>query len=220
MSNFIKTDKLEKHLRNLEKNQKGIVLILGGSFNPVHKMHIKTFEVVKNYLEKTQNKVQVLGGFLIPSSDDYTHGKLKNEAYSLNHRNQMIELELNNSDWIEIFPHGYSSAKKASMEIQSYLRDKFKLENIETRQICGADFAVKYKIWERYNPYIILSRGKDTELVEKKLTKNSKQTLIKTNELHDISSSLIRNLLKENKNISEDIISKEVFSYLKNNLNK
>lgn len=216
--NFLRTEKIEENIKRLNKDEKGIVLILGGSFNPVHSMHLKTFEVVKNYLETYKN-LKVIGGYLIPSSDDYMKGKLKNEAYSLYDRNQMIEISIQDSNWIENFPHGYSSAKKASSEIEKYLKDKFKL-NIETKQICGADFAVKYSSWNRDNPYIILSRGKDTDIVEKNLTKNSKHILIKSNELKDISSSLIRNLLKEKKEISKDILHPQVVEYLKSILKK
>jgi hypothetical protein len=70
-------------------------------------MHIEIFNIAKNKLDNNENVV--IGGFLVPSSDDYVYGKLGKEAISLKHRNKMIEIATSSSDFISYFPFGYVS---------------------------------------------------------------------------------------------------------------
>src|SRR5690348_11724332 len=58
-----------------------VILLLSGSFNPVHWMHVESFNLVRRFLE--QRNMTVLAGYIAPSSDNYVYGKLGSFAMSL-----------------------------------------------------------------------------------------------------------------------------------------
>src|SRR5690348_9726623 len=55
-----------------------VLLVLSGSFNPVHEMHIQTMELARSELIKIG--YQVPAGWIAPSSEQYVGGKLGAEA--------------------------------------------------------------------------------------------------------------------------------------------
>eukprot|EP01120_Amphizonella_sp_Union-15-10_P005009 TRINITY_DN1574_c0_g1_i2.p1 TRINITY_DN1574_c0_g1~~TRINITY_DN1574_c0_g1_i2.p1 ORF type:complete len:207 (+),score=37.25 TRINITY_DN1574_c0_g1_i2:57-677(+) len=68
--------KIFQNIKNkgISNNDVCVVLMLSGSFNPVHRMHIKAFELAKKKLEE---KYPVIGGYIAPSSDPYVRSKLR-----------------------------------------------------------------------------------------------------------------------------------------------
>jgi hypothetical protein len=56
-----------------------IILVLSGSFNPIHRMHLQTFLAAKDLLEKKYSR-KVVAGYVSPSSDSYVKQKLKETA--------------------------------------------------------------------------------------------------------------------------------------------
>jgi hypothetical protein len=67
--------KLTKELVN---NKKNIILILSGSFNPIHNNHIKLLEIAKNYFNNEINNYNVLCGIIIIKPDSMIITKINN----------------------------------------------------------------------------------------------------------------------------------------------
>ena len=97
----LNTTKLELNLKNCSKNNELIILIESGALAPPHKMHIGLMELVKKYFESNDKIKKVVGGFIIPSSDNYVKHKLKRDFIPLKHRVNMTNILIKNSDWLE-----------------------------------------------------------------------------------------------------------------------
>ena len=110
----INTSKVEKNIKdNLNNEKQLIILVTGDCFNPVHLMHIDMFNIAKKNLDS--EKLEVVGGFLIPTNNNYVREKLGKEAITLKHRNEMIELAIESSDFICNFPLGYTNGSNTTI---------------------------------------------------------------------------------------------------------
>ncbi|XP_076354177.1 nicotinamide/nicotinic acid mononucleotide adenylyltransferase 1-like isoform X2 [Tachypleus tridentatus] len=74
-----------------------VVLLSCGSFNPVTNMHLRIFELARDYLHSTK-KYQVIGGIISPVSDGYG----KKGLLTAKHRCEMLRRALQTSDWIRL----------------------------------------------------------------------------------------------------------------------
>ncbi|NWY42714.1 NMNA1 adenylyltransferase, partial [Sylvia atricapilla] len=74
-----------------------VVLLACGSFNPITNMHLRLFELAKDYLHET-GKYKVIKGIISPVGDAYK----KKGLISANHRVAMAKLATKNSDWVEV----------------------------------------------------------------------------------------------------------------------
>uniref|UniRef100_A0A8C3R8K9 Nicotinamide-nucleotide adenylyltransferase n=1 Tax=Cyanoderma ruficeps TaxID=181631 RepID=A0A8C3R8K9_9PASS len=74
-----------------------VVLLACGSFNPITNMHLRLFELAKDYLHET-GKYNVIKGIISPVGDAYK----KKGLISANHRVAMAKLATKNSDWVEV----------------------------------------------------------------------------------------------------------------------
>ncbi|NWU45480.1 NMNA1 adenylyltransferase, partial [Hylia prasina] len=74
-----------------------VVLLACGSFNPITNMHLRLFELAKDYLHET-GKYKVIKGIISPVGDAYK----KKGLISANHRVTMAKLATKNSDWVEV----------------------------------------------------------------------------------------------------------------------
>jgi len=199
----LSTTKIEQNLSAIEKcptkkPKSFVVLLLSGSFNPVHKMHIHTFEVAKKHLQLDNPNLFVVGGYIAPSSDSYVLGKLQKEAMTLGHRSSMCGIETRKSDWIEVCNWGLASGHTVTREITEILKRNFPEQKIRTLEICGADHALKYNLW-RHKPMVCLGRPQYTEKVKQALTKeepNPKEFFFIEEELQEVSSTEVRQAMK------------------------
>lgn len=181
-----------------------------GSFDPVHKGHIC---IVKHLLGKYLDKV-----IMMPTGNYWD----KNDLIDLKYRIQMLNLYKSDRILIESenndLPYTYL--------VMEYLKGKYKSD--ELYLIIGADNIVSFDKWKNfrelleYNMIIIKRDNIDIEYHLDRLNKFSKYLIV--NELGniDISSTKIRDLIKEGK--VEDIIKlidKPVLEYIiDNNLYK
>ncbi|XP_025067001.1 nicotinamide/nicotinic acid mononucleotide adenylyltransferase 1 isoform X2 [Alligator sinensis] len=78
-------------------NRTEIVLVACGSFNPITNMHLRLFELAKDYLQET-GKYKVIKGIISPVSDAYR----KKGLISASHRVTMAKLATQSSDWVEV----------------------------------------------------------------------------------------------------------------------
>eukprot|EP01121_Diplochlamys_sp_Union-15-3_P017764 TRINITY_DN6325_c0_g4_i1.p1 TRINITY_DN6325_c0_g4~~TRINITY_DN6325_c0_g4_i1.p1 ORF type:complete len:230 (+),score=47.00 TRINITY_DN6325_c0_g4_i1:32-721(+) len=206
-----KTVPLHKIKANLRDEDKEVyVLLLSGSLNPVHFMHIKMFELAKKKLE--DHKRRVVGGFIAPSSEAYVNNKLGKEALNLECRNKLCSLAVAESNWIDVCQWGIASSANIKMRLETILRNDFKPIRFTVVELCGADFAVRVSLWARVSgrQFVCFGREEDTDLVKKGMkrhdTNPNKFHLIEE-DLDSVSSTAIRKLMKEGK--YEDLQSTE-----------
>ncbi|KAI1315029.1 Nicotinamide/nicotinic acid mononucleotide adenylyltransferase 2 [Mortierella claussenii] len=111
-----------------------IVLILTGSFCPIHVHHIEMLKAAKECMEKEQGgagAAMILGGFVSPSHDDYVGEKLKGDALCLNsqERMELCRLQTADSDWIDVDPWEATQSEfydyhKVTSRLQLFLQEK------------------------------------------------------------------------------------------------
>ncbi|XP_018432357.1 PREDICTED: nicotinamide/nicotinic acid mononucleotide adenylyltransferase 1 [Nanorana parkeri] len=76
-----------------------VVLLATGSYNPITVMHLRLFELARDYLNSTGN-YKVVKGIISPVSDGYK----KKGLVEGQHRLSMAQLATQTSDWIKVDP--------------------------------------------------------------------------------------------------------------------
>ncbi|XP_006885831.1 PREDICTED: nicotinamide mononucleotide adenylyltransferase 1 [Elephantulus edwardii] len=100
----------------MEKSEKTeVVLLACGSFNPITNMHLRLFELAKDYLNGT-GKYKVVKGIISPVGDAYK----KKGLIPAHHRVIMAELATRNSKWVEV--DTWESLQKEWIETVKVLR--------------------------------------------------------------------------------------------------
>ncbi|NP_001091188.1 nicotinamide nucleotide adenylyltransferase 1 L homeolog [Xenopus laevis] len=74
-----------------------VVLLATGSFNPITVMHLRLFELARDYLHDT-GKYKVIKGIISPVCDGYK----KKGLIEASHRLAMANLATKTSDWLEV----------------------------------------------------------------------------------------------------------------------
>lgn len=161
-----------------------------GSFNPVHKGHIK---IVKYLLEKHLDKVIIMPTGAYWNKTDFADIRDRINMLSF-FENDKIIVEKNNND----LPYTYL--------VMEYLSEKYKTD--ELLLIIGADNIVNFDKWKNYTELlkygiiIVNRKGIEVKYYLDKLKKNSGYFITDGLENIDISSTDIRKLIREN-NYSE-----------------
>lgn len=75
-----------------------VVLLMTGSFNPVHRGHVESLEIAR--LELEQRGYFVAGGYLSPSHDSYVSAKLGHKALPAPARLELCNIATADSDWL------------------------------------------------------------------------------------------------------------------------
>jgi len=103
ITNLEKLRSILEQYKKIDPNEtrKYAVLVATGSFCPIHKMHIKMFELAKSKLEEN-DEYYVVAGFLSPSSDIHVQSKLGQMYISEYHRVTMGHLVVKDYDWITV----------------------------------------------------------------------------------------------------------------------
>ncbi|KAL9657406.1 hypothetical protein ABK040_014394 [Willaertia magna] len=246
-------DKIIKNIENVNNellnsstssNQseiKKVVLLSTGSYNPIHKMHVKTFYLAKKTLEQKYN-MKVVGAFLSPSHDSYVESKLRQDYIPIKHRRAMAELsikeeeeEMNNknSDFLcfdgwESSVNGFIDFPQVTLSLSSYLKEVIPNENILVLYLCGSDHffrcgtlhSLRNKEKTHGVGVCVLKRPSHHEgvmplnlLLKPYL---SSIYIVETTMEEDCSSTKIRTLAKEGKSISE-FVYPSVEEYMRNN---
>lgn len=174
-----------------------------GSFNPVHKGHIK----IVNYLLK-----EMLDKVIIMPTGSYWD---KNDLLDMNHRIEMLKFYENDRIAIQSekndLPYTYL--------IMEYFSDKYIKEDLYL--IIGADNIVNFDKWKNYkqllkcNLIIINRDGIDIKYHLNRLGKNDKYFITEKLNNIDISSTQIRESFSSNMNQGMDeFIDTEVYKYI------
>ncbi|XP_012401060.1 nicotinamide/nicotinic acid mononucleotide adenylyltransferase 1 isoform X1 [Sarcophilus harrisii] len=115
---------IDSSMENLD-NRKEVVLLACGSFNPITIMHLRLFELAKDYMNET-GQYNVIKGIISPVGDAYK----KKGLISAQHRIKMAELATQSSKWLEV--DTWESCSKDWLEtakVLSYHQQRLEAEN-------------------------------------------------------------------------------------------
>lgn len=186
--------------------------IFGGSFNPPHKMHLNIVEELLN--EKILDKV-----IIVPTGLHYSY---KNNLVSNEHRYNMLKLMTKHNDKIEISDFEFKDEEIHSFDTLEYYKNIYKNDTLYF--VCGLDNISYVDKWYKgeylLNNYKFLVITRDTNNLDEILSKYEKykDNIIITNiKSNTISSSYIRDELKEKNYNLNDYLDQKVIDYIKEN---
>lgn len=112
-------------------------LIACGSFNPITNMHLRMFEVAKDYVQRKLN-VEVSIGLISPVSDGYKKKGLEIST----HRVKMCSLAIKSNPWLEV--SSSESEQKSwtpTLKVLRNVKNELESRNISKLMLlCGSDF--------------------------------------------------------------------------------
>lgn len=187
--------------------------LFGGTFDPIHIGHMILMENVINNLDL--DKIYVL-----PNSNP-PH-KLENKKTALNLRLKMVNEAIKDNSKLEINDYDYRNNEiHYTFNTINYFKKSY--PNDEFFFIMGEDSFLDIEKWKNYKEIlkenlIIFKRysNKNFSLISKinQVRKYNKNIYLIDNIALDISSTLIRNLVKENKSIRY-LVNDEVINIIK-----
>lgn len=174
--------------------------LFGGTFDPIHIGHMIIMENVINFMNL--DKI-----YILPNSNP-PH-KLENKKTNINLRLKMIEKSIKNNPKLSINDYDFKD-NKIHYTYKTINHFKITYPNDEFFFILGEDSFMDLEKWKNYQEIldenlIIFKResGKNSSLLSKinEIKKYNKNIYLIDNLSLDISSTLIRNLVKNNKSI-------------------
>ena len=185
--------------------------VFGGSFNPPHKMHLNIgLELVnKQYVDKV---------IYVPTGSKY---KYKNNLIPDKNRLEMLNILTDKYEQLSVDDYELKDEVVYTCETLAYFKELYPDDEIYF--ICGADnlsYIDKWKNGEEIlNNYKIIAmkrKGEDIEELLKKFVVYKNNIIVANVEQQDISSTDIRERLKENKEVL-DVLDKDVYEYIRKN---
>lgn len=185
--------------------------VFGGSFNPPHKMHLNIgLELVnKQYVDKV---------IYVPTGSKY---KYKNNLLPDKNRLEMLNILTKNQEYLGVNDYELKDEVVYTCETLAYFKKLY--PNDQIYFICGADnlsYIDKWKNGEEIlNNYKIIAMkraGEDIEELLKKFEDYQENIIVADVEQQDISSTDIREKLKNNENVL-DVLDKDVYEYIRKN---
>lgn len=174
------------------------IAIYGGSFNPMHIGHEKIVDYVLNNLNMDKIIIIPVG---IPSHRENnleqsdTRLKICKEIFKGNKKIEVSDIEIK------------SEGKSYTYDTLLKIIDLYG-ENNEFFEIIGEDSLKSLKTWKNYEEllkickFIVFRRKDDKNIQIDEEFLNNKNIIILENEYYDISSTEIRNMVKNNEDIS------------------
>ena len=174
------------------------IAIYGGSFNPMHIGHEKIVDYVLNNLNMDKIIIIPVG---IPShrennlEQSNTRLKICKEIFKENKKIEVSDIEIK------------GEGKSYTYDTLLKLMDLYG-ENNEFFEIIGEDSLKNLKTWKNYEEllkickFIVFRRKDDKNIQIDEEFLNNKNIIILENEYYDISSTEIRNMVKNNEDIS------------------
>lgn len=185
--------------------------IFGGSFNPPHKMHLN---IIEELLETTLDKI-----IIVPTGLHYSY---KNNLISNEHRYNMLKIMTKHNDKIEISDFEFKDEEIHSYDTLEYYKNIYKNDTLYF--VCGLDNISYVDKWYKgeylLNNYKFLVITRDTNNLNEILNKYEKykDNIIITNiKSNTISSSAIREELKNKNYDLTASVDQEVLKYIKEN---
>lgn len=185
--------------------------ILGGSFNPPHKMHLNMgLELLnKNYVDKI---------IYVPTGSKY---KYKNNLVADHHRFKMLEMMIKDNDKLDVSDYELKDEVVYTCDTLKYFQEKY--PNDEIYFVCGADNLSYVDEWkngiyllENYKFLVIKRYTDDIEEILKRFFKYKDNIIVSDVEPDSLSSTEIRNKIKSGEGVFE-LLDKEVYEYILDN---
>lgn len=183
--------------------------IFGGCFNPPHKMHKNiSLELIKRgYLDKV---------IYVPTGDNYK----KKDLTSFETRYNMVSLMISNNKNLLVSDIGNKNYEY-TYQVLDYFKCIYKKDDIYF--ICGSDNLNEFDTWKNYEyilkhyKLLVIKRNSDNiNYIIKKYNKYKKNIIISNVEEKYLSSTIIRNNIKNNE---KEMVKKElddsVYEYIK-----
>lgn len=182
--------------------------ILGGSFNPPHKMH---FNMGLDLLEK--NYVDKI--VYVPTGSKY---KYKNNLVQDEHRFKMLELMIKNDDRFEVSDFELKDYVVYTCDTLKYFQEKY--PNDEIYFVCGADNLSYVDEWKNgiyllsnYKFLVIKRYTDDIDEILKRFSKYKENIIVTDVNPDSLSSTLIREKIKNKEDIL-DLLDVDVYEYI------
>lgn len=183
--------------------------ILGGSFNPPHKMHMNMgLELLeKGYLDKV---------IYVPTGSKY---KYKNNLVQDEHRFKMLELMIKNDDRFLVSDYELKDYVVYTCDTLKYFQEVY--PNDEIYFVCGADNLSYVDEWkngifllENYKFLVIKRYTDNIEEILKRFNKYRDNIIVSDVSPNSISSTEIRNRIQSSEGVL-DYLDSDVYNYLK-----
>ena len=180
--------------------------IFGGSFNPPHKMHKS---IAKELIKKKYVDLVII----VPTGIKYHY---KNNLLENDIRYRLLKEITAKEENILVSKYEFQEKEVFTYETMEYYQKKY--PNDELYFICGSDnmkYLKEWKDWEKlldkYKLLVIPRNTKKVEEIKKEFAPYLDHIVLANMEANDISSTIIRNALKENNNeILKKYLDKEV----------
>ena len=205
-------------LKPISSYKKNIILLLYGSFYPIHNNHLHALDSTKNFIESTpylNQTYNIMGGFLMPTHMNNLKKKFGKPLLDNEIRLELCRLALTDS-WITYIPIlskqktniGVTKVKKMLTDyINSVLmKEKKRSQKIYIVSVLGDDNIVYIeKNLQKKELFILKNREKsEKELLlwldsEKIAPYKNNIIVINEDDSYEISSTLIRELLLSSK---------------------
>ena len=207
-----------------------VAIVQCGSFNPPHSLHMMLLECARDRLNDAGSTV--VCGVLSPANDGYG----KSGLLPASHRVEMCKRAAQDTDWVrcddyEAKSKEYVPTVDSLRHIQQTLSAEMK-EEIHPVLICGGDLLESFKNHDSWPVADVESIFKDFGVVCVHRKDFDEETIIKEDPilckyrnhviiiepyiLNDISSTLVRNLVKEHKS-PRFIVPSGVYDYIMKN---
>lgn len=189
--------------------------IFGGSFNPPHNMHI---DIAKQLL----NKQYVDKLFFVPTGSKY---KYKNNLAPDNNRLDMLNIIAAQNEGMEVSDFELKDYVVYTCDTLAHFHELF--PNDEIYFICGTDNLSYIDKWKtgldllKNNKFLIIDReGNEVNALLEKYKDYKENIIVSDIPLNNISSTIIRNLIEENKREElSNYLDPAIIDYIyKNNL--
>ena len=185
--------------------------IFGGSFNPIHNMHtdIALYLLSKHYVDKI---------IFVPTGIKYEY---KNNLIANKYRYEMLEIVCQNNENLNVSDYEFKDYVVYTCETLKYFQDMYKTDEIYF--ICGTDNLSYIDEWKnglnilkKYKILVINRHGNDIKKLLDKYKEYQNNIYVVPMKLSDISSTFIRNRIKNNEDVST-LLNKDVFEYIRHN---
>lgn len=185
--------------------------IFGGSFNPPHKMHLRMAKELLN--DDLLDKI-----IYVPTGSKYIY---KNNLVSDQDRYNMLKIMIKNDERLEVSDFELQTRNIYTYETLEYFKGIYLDDEIYF--ILGTDNLAYVDKWKygiellKNNNFIVIRRSTDDiEKILKKYIKYRKNIVVSEVSESNISSTLIRDKIKNKENVL-DFIDEDVYNYILEN---